>query len=109
MLLSQAKDILCAATKNRLSINLRYDDDTLDRLFDPYHFYLLQSTANYLLSGYQTSNPNKLEPSGFHTFNLQLFKDITLTDKTFNPNPRFIALLKKYDQLICSISLPQIF
>lgn len=104
MLISEITGIICTAIEKRLFVTLRYDDDRLERKFSPYHLYIAM-TDNILVSGFQVSNPNKLiENNIYHTFNIQLIKNITLTDQPFSPEPNLITFPKKYKQLICSIN-----
>jgi hypothetical protein len=104
MLISEIKSIICTAIEKQLFVTLRYNDDSLDRKFNPYHLYIA-STDNTLVSGFQVSNPNKLtENNIYHTFNVQQIKNIALTDQAFSPQPTLTASPQKYKQLICSIN-----
>lgn len=103
MLISEIKDTICAAIEKRLFVTLRYDDDRLERRFNPYHLYIAL-TDNTLVSGFQVFNPNKLaENNIYHIFNIQLIKKIALADQSFIPHPDLVAPPKKYKQLLCSI------
>lgn len=104
MRISEIEGIICTAIRKRLFVILRYDSDISDREFNPYHLYIA-STDNTLVSGFQVSNPNKLaENDIYHTFNIQLIKNIALTNQSFSPQPNLISSPKKYKQLICSIN-----
>lgn len=104
MLTFRIKSIICTAIEKRLIVTLRYNEDTLDREFNPYHLYIAL-TDNTLVSGFQVSNLNKLaENNMYRTFNVQLIKNIVLTGQTFRPQANLTVAPRKYKQLICSIN-----
>lgn len=103
--MDQFQNTLCEAIKKRITVRLRYKNDTYYREFDPYFVYI-STTGKTLTSGWQKENPMKPSDNDtFHKFNLELITDITFTNKTFNVQPRFMGVGVPEDcqQLLCGL------
>jgi predicted DNA-binding transcriptional regulator YafY len=89
---SQFQDTLCEAVRNRLVVEIRYDDDRSYRQFEP-HIVYRSTQDNVLVGGTQTHNPEKpQEQDAPRNFDLDKIRDVKITDRTFTPHHLFNRL-----------------
>ena len=97
---------LCRAIKDRVAVELTYEEDRLPRTYLPHAVY--NSTKdNICVSGTQTSDPNKYPPPKDpepRIFDLEKIRLVVLTDAKFAPDPRFDRFDPRYKNgIICSV------
>jgi hypothetical protein len=98
------KNQIQQAIREKRVVNLRYDQDILDRVIEPYALY--QSTqGKILVFGIQLRNNNKpLTPTEPRHFETVILRSITLTDKHFQADPSFsVRNIKGCSRVIVSI------
>ncbi|MDX2201711.1 MAG: hypothetical protein NW223_03105 [Hyphomicrobiaceae bacterium] len=95
---------LCEAIRRRLRAILKYEDDALEREFEPAAVYWSE-TGRVCASGVQVKNGNKpMEASRPHNFEVGLMRSVRLSDVSFVPDPRFDRNNPKYARgIICSV------
>jgi len=97
---------LCRAIKDRIAVELTYEDDRLPRTYLPHAVY--HSTKdNICVSGTQTSDPNKSPPEINpvpRNFDLERIRLVVATGVKFTPDPRFDRFDPRYKNgIICSV------
>lgn len=95
---------LCEAVRKRLVVRLRYKSELNWRTYEP-HAVFHSPTGKILAVGTQTrddSSPlNAPEPRNFE---VGLIGQISITDETFNPDPRFSSFGEDYGHgVICAV------
>ncbi len=86
----------CAAIKAKLRVELRYEDDTLWRLYDP-HGVFKSTDDKILTTGTQIRNPNQAaDESGPRHFEVGRISAVQVTDQPFTVDPRFDRLDPRY-------------
>lgn len=98
------EQLICKAIRQRVILELKYQDDALFRSFEPTAVYRT-SQHKVFVSGVQIKNRNDLlDNSGPHNFEVGLIKDVRLTGISFSPGSRFNRLDPRYrNGVICSI------
>ena len=98
------EQLICKAIRQRVILELKYEDDALFRSFEPTPVYRT-SQDKVCVSGVQMKNRNDLlDNSGPHNFEVGLIKDVRLTGISFSPGSRFNRLDPRYrNGVICSI------
>lgn len=96
--------MLCDAVSKLLLVNIRYEDDFIDRLVAPYGVYF-STKDKVLLACTQIENPGKpLDRWEPRNFEVGLMKSVTLTNEGFKPDPRFDPRDPRYQNgFICCI------
>jgi hypothetical protein len=91
------------AIRDRVRVQLRYDDDFVTRLFEPTAVYW-SSQEQVCVTGIQIVHPT--DPSGRQARDFKVGKitALTLTEDSFVPERRFDRFDPKYDRgIICSV------
>lgn len=102
----QFENKLCKAIKDRHTVKLRYRDEPLDRLYDPFIVYRSPlDRVVTLVHGFQQKNENKpMDHPAPKTFHVSLISEIFITDATFNFDFRFNPLDQEYrNGVICAV------
>lgn len=97
------EELLCQAIRDRVRVQLRYDDDFVTRLFEPTAVYW-SSQEQVCVTGIQIVHPT--DPSGRQARDFEVGKitALTLTEDSFVPERRFDRFDPKYDRgIICSV------
>lgn len=92
------EQLLCQAIRSRTFVELRYEDDITERMFAPDVVYPT-SKLKVCVSGRQMGTL-ELEP---HTFEVGKIKSLSLTERTFTPDPRFNLADPRYRNRICPL------
>ena len=95
---------LCEAIRDRVRVKVRYKDDILDRVVEPYGVFT--STKNKVsLVCTLVDNPEDRSAEGQpRYFEVGLIRSVILTDRSFDPDPRFDPTEPRYQNgFICCI------
>ncbi len=95
---------LCDAIQKRLVVELRYENETGFREFEPSAVYFT-TRGKVCVSGLETRDDNPgTEPLGPHNFEVGRIADLRITNRQFIPDPRFDRRNPKYrNGILCSI------
>jgi hypothetical protein len=98
------QNLLCKAIQEKRVVELRYQQDSFFRKFEPHAVYY-STKDNICVSGTQTQNLNKpLEESEPRIFDLSEIREARLTPLAFTPDPRFNRSDPRYKNgIICSV------
>lgn len=92
----------CQAIRNRVLVELRYEDDMHTRLFAPYVVYRT-SKGKLCAFGMQVRASNPSDRTDPHNFDLAKVGSINLTTTHFEVDPRFSLTKPQYRNRICPI------
>lgn len=97
------EQLLCQAVRDRVLVELRYDNEVLPRLFAP-HVVYRSTTGRINVAGTQLLNPG--QPEDIYEpriFEVGLIRTVRLTDTRFRPDARVDPNDPRYrNGVICS-------
>lgn len=97
------ENMLCAAIKDRLIVEVQYDGDMYRRRYEP-HIVYRSATAKILSYGIVLADANFGQELGPHNFEVGLIRDLRLTTDHFQPPPIFDRSRDAYKGgILCSI------
>ena len=85
--ISRLEQEICQAIRERLRVELRYENDLMARLFSP-EILFTTSQQKVCVAGIQVRNPNNISdpPDDPHNFEVGRITFLKLTDERFVPN-----------------------
>lgn len=98
------ESVICEAIRKRAVVRLRYKSELNWRTYDP-HAVFTSSTGKILAVGTQTKDDSSpLKAPEPRNFEVGLIGQISITEETFKPDPRFSSFGEEYSHgVICAV------